>query len=913
MHKYFKELIRSLHSKGKRAAAAILALTMLVGSTDYTGLVALASDREYSNTLNGWKVSSGWGNLSDTYEWNAERAETRSFKMIVTYRVENADHVDKEKYAPGEITFRVPGLGNANRVSVKKASALPSDSNNTEWNCSWDENSDVYTFTNNVEMDAQSINGGFEVMWTLSARDTVDHYEQARSVEFGLDDQFITLPPLHFEFTSVPDVVRIGTYDSVSDSWKLQKSYLSASEYGAQDTETYAWYNIETKGDTDYRARGLYYSNYYITLDLPDGVTSDDVIIQRLDGTTTGLDENNGFYEFSNRRGDILNSRGNAGNYYLDMFKIGLKKSTFDALDANNESTEIVVKGHLDRLYYDDTEWVEDELVAEDNVDAEVTFSYQDYHYDHVHVHVPEEHDYYYSYSRYAEKTTPYRYTDYRYRYLVDNIFKGNILNFSFGGNFGVYLKDAGHDAYDYDQYNLVLDDGAPANAPAGVSRKLALARRTGATASDLVKPTGRLLSIDDVVDADEMSKVEEGFEDWNDIEWADGAHETQDAPEDGKTYGEIREEEDIPDDLTSGSGKSEEKGVVENVVNAAKSLLITDVQADEKATSSEMSDQRRIMKALSNGYVIDKDLTWDLMTGDDKMIVLLNDGTFRDVTTEEYDMVYITLAPSQYPVQVFYTTDPDNVSGYDDYVLAEEFNQVTDTTTVSLPDGAKGVFVKVCGITGSFYYYPKVGVRFHFDVNREAETEYEKRIDRAGYIRNYAYFRMLYQDEVEGEAVTINDMPSNATAYTGTYGPILAERDVNLYGEYPYRIYDNVYLRNPYYEIDTTVDFKRLTGSQKTGFTGVVNATGNIIYRGDGDVSGELHQFSMFTTANENLYTNANANFNVSGTGYDLDGNDYSGPPANLGRSSAQLDRASAHLMQSAVQPMLAAVQHTS
>ena len=39
----------------------------------------------------------------------------------------------------------------------------------------------------------------------------------------------------------------------------------------------------------------------------------------------------------------------------------------------------------------------------------------------------------------------------------------------------------------------------------------------------------------------------------------------------------------------------------------------------------------------------------------------------------------------------------------------------------------------------------------------------------------------------------------------------------------------------------------------------------------------------------------------------------DYSGPPAHLGRSSAQLDRASAHLMQSAVQPMLAAVQHTS
>ena len=38
----------------------------------------------------------------------------------------------------------------------------------------------------------------------------------------------------------------------------------------------------------------------------------------------------------------------------------------------------------------------------------------------------------------------------------------------------------------------------------------------------------------------------------------------------------------------------------------------------------------------------------------------------------------------------------------------------------------------------------------------------------------------------------------------------------------------------------------------------------------------------------------------------------DYSGPPAHPGRSSAQPDRASAHLIRSAVQPMLAAGQHT-
>ncbi len=39
---------------------------------------------------------------------------------------------------------------------------------------------------------------------------------------------------------------------------------------------------------------------------------------------------------------------------------------------------------------------------------------------------------------------------------------------------------------------------------------------------------------------------------------------------------------------------------------------------------------------------------------------------------------------------------------------------------------------------------------------------------------------------------------------------------------------------------------------------------------------------------------------------------NDYSGPPAHPGRSSAQPDRASVHLIRSAHQPMLAADQRT-
>ena len=143
-------------------------------------------------------MSSAWGNYSDSYSWDSDADENRSFKLAVSYRIDDMVAAGKESYDPGSICFKVPGLGGANRVSLKKASSLPSDSAKSEWNCTWDETTDTYVFTNKLKMDAQAINGGFEVVWTLNSRESVNGYSQDRSVRFNLDGEEIVLPPLTF-------------------------------------------------------------------------------------------------------------------------------------------------------------------------------------------------------------------------------------------------------------------------------------------------------------------------------------------------------------------------------------------------------------------------------------------------------------------------------------------------------------------------------------------------------------------------------------------------------------------------------------------------------------------------------------------------------------------------------------------
>ena len=97
----------------------------------------------------GWKVDCAWSVLSYDDFWEAETDSMKQPKMVVTYRM---DHAPRD-YVPGEIQFIIPGIGNLNRSSILKASKLASDEEDSEWSCDWDQEQDLYTFSNQFSVE----------------------------------------------------------------------------------------------------------------------------------------------------------------------------------------------------------------------------------------------------------------------------------------------------------------------------------------------------------------------------------------------------------------------------------------------------------------------------------------------------------------------------------------------------------------------------------------------------------------------------------------------------------------------------------------------------------------------------------------------------------------------------------------
>lgn len=139
----------------KRFISILLCLVTIINNCQLTSLAA--EKQRYESSLDGWNVDIAWDTLSNEYEWNAESDSQRQPKMIVTYRLYNAEH----DYPAGSVKFVVPGIGNANRAGISKADTLAADKVDSEWDYTWDELTDLYTFTNKFDVKTgQTISGG---------------------------------------------------------------------------------------------------------------------------------------------------------------------------------------------------------------------------------------------------------------------------------------------------------------------------------------------------------------------------------------------------------------------------------------------------------------------------------------------------------------------------------------------------------------------------------------------------------------------------------------------------------------------------------------------------------------------------------------------------------------------------------
>ena len=850
--------------KFRRFLAWILSVVMILMNLS---LESIAEEPVYQNYLDGWKVDVAWNTLSKDYTWNATSDEMRQPKIVVTYRM---DHAAKD-YPAGSLSFVIPGIGGVKRSGTVKADKLAADQGDSEWNYDWDPMSDTYRFTNKFAVSSgQSVSGGFELLWTLEARDCENGYTMEASPYFSVADAGgIQMEPLSFAFASTPDRYRIN----------MTRQTISGSTY-EKENKDYIWYDCFVSFDNDWLARGLYKSTLAMTVS-GAGTSGDDVIVKEgnrykeIPVSVSGDDLT--FDLFTERYGNLveLDSSGNRRTYTVS-YRIGFKKETL-------EGNEVTLHAHLDRLYEDDENWTVD---AGENecVDADDTFTLHGYSFSHAgYVYnqwsVNYQHEIYEWTNRHD---APVKETD---RLNATGLYSGAVIPF--------VLSGTSDRSYSSGRSARAPRRGRMAVASASEAQ-IAVASETG---------EDRLGENDDPDPEDEkesssteqddtfwkpwyrklMGKKpetdpEELPENWDDLSWYEHDLVSENADfSDAVTFGEkypeeadvitatdsdAEEEEDYLPDITLSQADtslwSKVMGLFAIKSFAAETDAAEDVTvSDDSVGKATVSNAPRkaaaqtdedIKETTVTGSGISESQRYGLALGDDKIAVYLKNGTMRALEDHEYDMAFVRVLPNGgetvYDYEVYGAESQDEAP--DQYKLLA--TGTTDAGTVhQLPDGVKAVYVLVKDIDGSYSFQLQTGVRLHLNWQEEQAKEESERVDHSARLVNFTYMRSLYRD---GNGVLKNDCAMTVDNYGGTYGKILADRDLDVFGEGMLRDYSNVWLRDPVTALETRVTADEFTGGGRDGFESVIHASGTL----KSDESGTLKKFSLYAVLPEGL-----------------------------------------------------------
>jgi hypothetical protein len=753
-----KETMKQIKVFLRRGIALLLSLIMLCTGMDLTAFSSFAAGvsdsstgTNYANTLEGWHVSTLWSStLTTDCTWNSvKREEPKQFTLQTTYRIE---HPTRD-YQPGEIVFRIPGIGNANRdclvgaysISAHEKSDHDRASDDDEWEYEWDQASDTYIFYNLFEVkQGVSTSGGFEIVFNLNSRDTENGYYQSKSPTFTLNGDdgatTITMPPLTFSYSSIRDLYYLTLTKSISGD---EKESLD---------DAYIWKKYRTVFSLTEKSRGLYKSSYYVDITLPAGMSEEDVSVLSLSGNSypiTKTQDENGktvyrFYPFEERYGDVSTYNYNNNEY----FYLGIKKERIGQV--------ISLHGHYDRMYKDEQTWVTTSLGDNDNVDVYDSFTLEDYgfHYE-------------------------------GYIYSVDKWTNGG-----------------------YERQNTIDDHEAP-------------------------EDPNRLLS----------SRLYEN--ELVEFNVQGGAR---------RDYG------------TGSSGT-----VISRIGNAQQATDTPAIEDHTGMTHAQIYGTTAYGGNTSDNSEIAEDGVYSMVLGDERMTIELSDGSARELRDDEYDIAYVTMPATSgtyYSYDVFGMNAKDNPSAsngtsyFDSFVCLASSN-TSSTRTFRLPAGYTNVFVRINGITGSFYYTARFKMRFHVE-----NLEGEKEIDPDGKIVNFSYLRAPHTD---ANGKDKNDTHVKSSDYDDGYCQnVLAGKDLANYGEYLMRDWSCVWLRSAITELSASAAIEGDDGSASNGYDVTITAAGTI----KGDTEGPLNRFSLYSKIPDGFQFDIDElNLTFSGIGYYLDG----------------------------------------
>lgn len=355
-----KHLAKQRYS-ANRIWILLLLVSLLVTMFDFSAFSSEETTTEYSNTLDEWSVQALWSNNSSVdMVYNSTKSETIPFTLTFTYFLNGASRDYKEN----EIKFKIKGIGDINR-GEKLVAETTTTEEDSSWALAYDDANDEYTFTyKNAVPKRQIMSGGFQMQWKVNSRQAVNGYTYTSSPVFsitdGTDTKSINLKPLTIKYTSERDWYNID----------LHPERLTGLEHEKVDG-SYIWYDYVTTVGTDVHARGIYKSDYFVEIIMPEGTSYDQVKAATTSNTPIDIVEIqdpatgqtvHGFYRFRDKYGAVADGDCE--------FRLGF--------DSALEGKAVTVNTRLVPLFYDESRKIT-ESTDGDKFDATHSWSIVNY------------------------------------------------------------------------------------------------------------------------------------------------------------------------------------------------------------------------------------------------------------------------------------------------------------------------------------------------------------------------------------------------------------------------------------------------------------------------------------------------------------------------------------------------------
>lgn len=363
--------------RANRLLALLMLVSMLMTMFDFSAFSAEEDTTEYSNTLDEWSAQVLWSDNSYDFIKNSDKIEDIPFTLTFSYFLNGASR----DYEAGEVRFKVKGIGDIKR-NGKIIAETTTTQDDSDWDLEYNNEEDEYTFIYKRSIPQnQMLSGGFQMQWKISSREAINGYTYTSSPVFSIkndtEEKSINLKPITLEYTSERDQYNIS----------LEYKKLTPLEYekveGGVEVKEYIWYNIVTNVSNKMKARGIYKSDYFVSIDIPDGKSYDDVIATTMSGTPIDIVEIqdpstketvHGFYLFKDRYNDV--------NGDQCKFRLGFKQSTMD-------KEHVTVNTRLVPLFNDESQKITESTIEEKLDDSETfgvmfyDFTYNTYNYSH--------------------------------------------------------------------------------------------------------------------------------------------------------------------------------------------------------------------------------------------------------------------------------------------------------------------------------------------------------------------------------------------------------------------------------------------------------------------------------------------------------------------------------------------------